>query len=202
MCAHTFAQSTPGETFLQGSHQSVLWLSLGKFPPLQSTAPTTTTNTSTIFPSVSVFGSHLRTIHSSQLTSSTPHPPFPIASHRGIIGANWGAGSLPRRYQIRLLQLDFRRALNLSVGYNKPGRGGKKLPPAKFCVKFAREGRKTGKWDTSVKQINRIRPPPPPIIPSKVCGMVNNNDAFTCPGHNSSNLDQRKTNLNSFLNRK
>lgn len=88
------------------------------------------------------------------------HPPTPIASHRGIIGANWGAGSLPRRYQIRLLQLDFRRALNLSVGYNKPGRGGKKLPPAKFCVKFAREGRKTGKWDTSVKQINRIRPPP------------------------------------------
>lgn len=35
----------------------------------------------------------------------------------------------------------------------------------------------------------------PPIIPSKVCGMVNNNDAFTCPGHNSSNLDQRNTNL-------
>lgn len=124
-CAHTRSHSAH-----LGKHSSrevinqfygFLWESF----LLSNQPPPTTTTTSTIFPSVSVFGSHLRTIHSSQLTASIPPP---IASHRGIIGANWGAGSVPRRYQIRLLQLDFRRVLNLSVSYNKPGRADRKCP--------------------------------------------------------------------------
>lgn len=124
MCAHTFAQRTPGETFLQGSHQSVLWLSLGKFPPLQSAAP----HHHHHFHHISICISFWFTSENDPLQPiNFVHSP-PIASHRGIIGANWGAGSLPRRYQIRLLQLDFRRVLNLSVSYNKPGRADRKCP--------------------------------------------------------------------------
>lgn len=67
------------------------------------------------------FGSHLRTIHSGQLTSTI----FPFSLFlRGIIGANWRVVSLPRRYEIRLLQLAFRCVLNLPVSSNKPEAGG------------------------------------------------------------------------------
>lgn len=74
---HTYTQSTPGETFLEGSHQSVLWLSLGKFPPLQSSVfpPSALLLDSLSYISICIsFGSHLRTIHSSQLSSTI----FPI----------------------------------------------------------------------------------------------------------------------------
>lgn len=50
------------------------------------------------------------------------HPP-PSLFHRGIIGTNWRAGSLPRRYEIRLLQLAFLRVLDLPVSINKPDAG-------------------------------------------------------------------------------
>lgn len=80
----THTTRTPGETFLEGSHQSVLWLSLGNFPLLQSTIlPPPSTSfllllANSMFSICISFGSsvreHLRTIHSSQLSSSVfPH---------------------------------------------------------------------------------------------------------------------------------
>ena len=70
--AQTHTQSTPGETFLEGSHQSVLCPSLGKFPPLQSSVfPSSYRLNSSSYISICIsFASHLRTIHSNQLTST------------------------------------------------------------------------------------------------------------------------------------
>lgn len=99
-CAHTRSHSAH-----LGKHSSrevinqfygFLWESflLSNQPP---PPPHTTTTTSTIFPSVSVFGSHLRTIHSSQLTSSTPPPPncIPPRDNWSKLGSGISAPTIP-----------------------------------------------------------------------------------------------------------